>query len=303
MTWQGWDKLTPVLRIANFWDSQQHSATPGSRRTSGGFGPRYIEEFQILFVQSGHGRAWVGDASFEIEPGDLVYYGPNVRHEVRAIGTEPLKLVGMAFVFVQEDLACLPEPKGHTSERPFVFERGAPRCPLTPPPPAHVHATPASSVRRLCESLVLSHVSDRDGRHLEKRGLLLMLFEAWHEAILQRGRSESLPLPHRRAVEAAQTRIREHPEDEVDLASLAASAGLSAAYFARLFKQQTGLSVKAYAAQHRMLRARRLLAEGRLSVKEVAHELGFDDPFYFSRLFTRHFGVSPSAFRSSRQMI
>jgi AraC family transcriptional activator of pobA len=49
-----------------------------------------------------------------------------------------------------------------------------------------------------------------------------------------------------------------------------------------------------------LLEARRLLLYSQLSVAEIAYAVGFDDPAYFSRFFTRHVGQPPSAYRSAR---
>ena len=56
----------------------------------------------------------------------------------------------------------------------------------------------------------------------------------------------------------------------------------------------TGLSAMQYVRAMRLREAKRLLAEGRLNVSEVAFEVGFDDPKYFSRVFTEETGVAPS---------
>jgi AraC-like DNA-binding protein len=61
--------------------------------------------------------------------------------------------------------------------------------------------------------------------------------------------------------------------------------------------------VQNFVEQQRMLAARRMLVEARLSVKEIAHAVGFEDPFYFSRRFTRQFGVSPTGLRDAHGMI
>ncbi|HHY58568.1 MAG TPA: helix-turn-helix transcriptional regulator, partial [Chloroflexi bacterium] len=63
-------------------------------------------------------------------------------------------------------------------------------------------------------------------------------------------------------------------------------------------KQQTGHSPIAYFNQLKMQHACTLLTITGLSVKEVAHALGYADAYYFSRLFKQHIGVAPRQFRS-----
>lgn len=76
-----------------------------------------------------------------------------------------------------------------------------------------------------------------------------------------------------------------------DLASL---IGLNTSYFGTLFNKTTGLSVKEYVNRIRIDNAENLLSSGEYSVNEAAHRSGFDDAFYFSRVFKKIKGYSPS---------
>lgn len=67
----------------------------------------------------------------------------------------------------------------------------------------------------------------------------------------------------------------------------------------RLFKKATGMSPMQYLIDIRIREARNLLSYSDMSVKEIAYKIGFNDPYYFSRLFKKKVGTSPAAFRSS----
>jgi AraC family transcriptional regulator of arabinose operon len=67
--------------------------------------------------------------------------------------------------------------------------------------------------------------------------------------------------------------------------------------FSDLFKRHYGTSPMAYFSELRMQRARELLSFTKMSVKEIAAELGFDDPLYFSRAFKKVSGMSPRDYR------
>lgn len=99
-------------------------------------------------------------------------------------------------------------------------------------------------------------------------------------------------------------RVREHIDhhymEELTLELLAAVAAVSEYHLSRLFKRETGQTVVGYITERRLQTARELLSEGLLSVKEVSARSGFGDPSYFSRVFTRKEGVSPSDFRRRR---
>ena len=73
--------------------------------------------------------------------------------------------------------------------------------------------------------------------------------------------------------------------------------GLSSSYLCRIFKEETGLSMNAYITNLRMSKAGELLNDTNSYIKEVAISVGFEDQLYFSRLFKRYYGVTPSEYR------
>jgi AraC family transcriptional activator of pobA len=77
----------------------------------------------------------------------------------------------------------------------------------------------------------------------------------------------------------------------------AAALNLSLSYLNEVVKATTGQSVSSLIQHEIMLEAKRLLYYSSCSVKEIAHELGYEDHTYFSRLFKKSVGVTPGAFR------
>ncbi|MGC3957754.1 MAG: helix-turn-helix transcriptional regulator [Verrucomicrobiota bacterium] len=74
-------------------------------------------------------------------------------------------------------------------------------------------------------------------------------------------------------------------------------ANISPSHFFAVFKRQTGFAPLDFFIRLRMQRACELLGTTSLSVKEVAAELGYDDPFYFSRVFKTVSGIAPTDYR------
>lgn len=90
-------------------------------------------------------------------------------------------------------------------------------------------------------------------------------------------------------------------DDEPNSVSgMAATCGLSRSHFTRKFRRATGISPWRYILTRRITRARDLLTNTELSIKEIAIELGFEDPNYFSRLFRQETNQSPTEFRNER---
>jgi AraC-like DNA-binding protein len=77
---------------------------------------------------------------------------------------------------------------------------------------------------------------------------------------------------------------------------IASKIKLSESHLSKLFKNTTGTSPIDYFINMKMQEAVRLLLNKSMRVKEVAFALGYNDPFYFSRCFSRKMGQSPAAF-------
>ena len=104
-----------------------------------------------------------------------------------------------------------------------------------------------------------------------------------------------------RALQRIREYIDRHLEENVELETLADTAGLSKWHFARAFKQSVGMPPHFYLIQRRLERAQRLLAETDLSLAQIALKSGFSDQSHFSRRFRMFLGVTPRSFRWSQR--
>ncbi|GAO29466.1 AraC family transcriptional regulator [Geofilum rubicundum] len=84
---------------------------------------------------------------------------------------------------------------------------------------------------------------------------------------------------------------------ELSVTELAARVNCSPSHFYALFKKQMGYSPLKYFNQLRIQKSCHLLSFSDLTVKEISAQTGFDDPFYFSRLFKNVMGLSPTQYR------
>lgn len=81
---------------------------------------------------------------------------------------------------------------------------------------------------------------------------------------------------------------------------LAAHIHLSPSRLTHLFVEQVGSSLVKWREEQRMIKARHLLHTSNAPIYHIARQLGYDDQLYFSRIFKRYTGLSPSIFRDSR---
>jgi AraC-like DNA-binding protein len=94
--------------------------------------------------------------------------------------------------------------------------------------------------------------------------------------------------------------INKHLDQPLSVARLAAISGLSRAHFSRIFAASEGMPPAEFVLHCRLQRAVKLLTKGPdLSIKEISTMCGFDEQNYFSKVFRRHFGASPTEFRTT----
>jgi AraC family transcriptional regulator of arabinose operon len=98
-------------------------------------------------------------------------------------------------------------------------------------------------------------------------------------------------------IEYMHTRISE----PVRLEEFAREVGLSVSYFSELFREQLHQSPLSYFTQLKIRAACRLLDQTGKSVKVVAVETGYSDPYYFSRVFKKVMGISPDKYRAIKK--
>ena len=138
------------------------------------------------------------------------------------------------------------------------------------------------------------------GHRAASEALLVELLVAWLRAAGPRAPHQP---PGRQAALVA--RLREHIEQRFRLrepvAAHAAALGVSVSTLRAACAAVAGQSPNAMLDERALLEARRALLYSTLKVAEIAYGLGFADPAYFARFFTRHAGMPPSDYRRLRQ--
>ena len=91
---------------------------------------------------------------------------------------------------------------------------------------------------------------------------------------------------------------KNYTDEAISLNSVAQAINISANYLSALFSQKMGVSFVEYLTQKRMNRAKQLLQRTNLRSSEIAYEVGYRDPRYFSFVFRKTQGCTPRAFRA-----
>ncbi|MDQ0058535.1 response regulator [Paenibacillus harenae] len=91
--------------------------------------------------------------------------------------------------------------------------------------------------------------------------------------------------------------IYENSQHDLTLEGIAKRFGLSPFYLSKMFKEQVGVNYIDYLTECRIDKAKALLLDPELSFKEITFDIGYNDPNYFSKVFKKLCGVSPTEYR------
>lgn len=98
-------------------------------------------------------------------------------------------------------------------------------------------------------------------------------------------------------INQAKTYIHDYFNTSITLDDVAFEVDLSPNYFSHLFKQEFGMTFIDYLTHVRLEKAKGLLEENKLTLKEIGYMVGYKDPNYFSRVFKKHYDESPKHFQ------
>ena len=248
--------------------------------------PRTIGDYMLWYGQGGVAALTMAGQQYPLLPGDMIFIPPGVVHSAVHDPARPLCTITAHFTFRDATgTALCPAPE--------VLP--PPRCATREP---HVFDTYFTRL------LTLAALRMPGWQAIARALLLVVLTELWRESVqprdaLTKGRDDCPTM--------AQALLRLEAEGRyfATSRSLARACGFSPEYFSRLFRRQFGCTPQQHLVARRIERARHLLLESDLSVKQVAHSLGYRDVFFFTRQFAAHVGQPPASFRkaarSSRQ--
>lgn len=238
---------------------------------------RFLKEFQIVFIANGKGvfESKNGGA-FQAIPGTVFFLFPNEWHRYRPIidtGWEEY-WVGFNGKLAENMIAsCL-----FDVQEPIFYIKNY------------------LVIESLFEEIISFGRDEKPGYQQIISGLVLQILGQIHLSL--KGKSFT-GKPIEDKINKARLIMNENIGTSVDLKQIADKLNLSYSLFRKRFKEYTGVSPMQYYLHLKVKHAQDLLLNTTSSVKVIASETGFENLFYFSKIFKKITGYSPSNFRKS----
>lgn len=233
------------------------------------FRPKGRLDFHLLYLTSGRAEVVVGDKTLSVSAGDCVFYPPNIPQDYTYFISEDSPVNSSFYVHFCGTAAEEITEKAGFKEAVLLHRE-------------------SEEVKRLFTAMITANAS---GDRLSACGQLLRLLPLLSPAL-----SESGAVGVGRIKKAVEY-INAHFTEEIDLVLCAEKCSLSRSRFSHLFTETMGMSPHKYQQKLRLDMAKELLVNSTLSVGEISAGVGFADPLYFSRTFSRQNGISPSDYR------
>lgn len=244
--------------------------------------PHRHEFHEILWTQTGEARHVVDGSVLTVGPGSVVVIARRQVHQY----LYQRNVCGAAIRFGDELAA------GHEGASLVLSRAGG------------VYRVPPEDVKALDALIVLmdeeaqnTHNRWRQAMDRHLLSALLALLAGWEEGIGRLDGHGGMSPADRRVYERFVGLLEDSYARERGARFYAEAVGVSQATLGRIVNEACGRTVKAVILQRALTEADRLLTYTGLTVGEVAARVGFDDAFYFSRLYKRYRDVSPIAFR------
>ncbi len=246
--------------------------------------------FEFVFVSRGSGTHYIEEQVYPMLQGDFYMMNPKDRHSYRSEGHFTI-----VNILMDKSIVTDPSMTGVVHlpgiEECFFGERSGSEH--------KIHLAPRHErlVNTLCQRMFQEQEAKEMGWELAlyngMRELLLCVSRAWTMYGANDALEHLAPGPVAKSIAI----IYKEFTNDLRVSDIAERVHLSSNYFGELFRQTTGLSVQNYINKHRIDRARVLLEDSNDGITEIAMQVGYEDPNYFSRMFKKLCGMTPREYR------
>ena len=240
--------------------------------------PKGRLDFQILYIASGKAHFYFEDKGIDtvVPAGHMVVYRPKEPQKYEYFGDEQTEVYWVHFT--GKDVKHILRSSG-ISDDMRVINTGT-----------------SLEYTRLFKQMILE-LQRRQPDYQEMLALLLrQLLITIHRQLASDRRSRNVYLDTE--MEAAIQYFNDNYNTEINIEAYAASRGMSVSWFIRSFRQYANTTPMQYIVSIRIANAQILLETTNYNVTEIGRIVGYDNPLYFSRIFKKQRGASPSEYRT-----
>ena len=239
---------------------------------------RVLDEYQINYITKGSGIYENETGKYQVKPGSLLVTQPGVWHRYR-----PNKGTGWLENYVGFDGSI---PRQIFSQYDVYAQK----------PILHIGNREEfiDTYHKIFESVQ----EEKPGFQQIASGMIMKLMGYMVSLEKQRNFSGKRI---ERIIQNACFEIRENMGNDISFTQYAEDNHIGYSYFRKMFKIYTGIAPAQYQLDLKIRRAREMLLISDKSIKEIAYELGFNSIHYFSRIFKKKTGVSPSYIRNTTE--
>lgn len=241
--------------------------------------PRGRLDFQLIYIASGKGHFYFGNTKKEtiVHSGNMVLYRPKEPQKYKYYSEDQTEVYWVHFT--GSNVNNILRSYGLTEDKKVFFCGSAPDY--------------QNLFRAMINELQMCGEYYPEMLEMYLRQMLIKL---------QRYFKNYIKVDNSRTTETIDTAISyfsEHYSESINIEDYAKKIHVSTSWFIRNFKLCTGSTPMQYILQKRICNAEALLLNTQYNINEIAQIVGYDNPLYFSRVFKRMKGLSPSEYRKN----
>ena len=237
--------------------------------------PRGRIDYQLLYVASGKTVFYFNGEPKEVAAGHMVLFQPKQEQHYEYFAVDRPEVYWVHFT--GSDVRNILKHYDIPLDRHVIYSGSS--------------ATYAYLFKEMIHELQTCRTGFEELLEMYLRQIFLLVQRSWEE------RKPTVSSYLQEEIDYARKYFNEHYNEDISIEEYAQSRGMSVSWFLRNFKQMTMKSPMQYILTIRINNAVSLLETTDYNVTEISTIIGYDNPLYFSRIFKKQKGVSPSDYR------
>ena len=260
-------------------------------KAAGHLSPPHRHDFYtILLVKKACGSHFIDYEEFKMEPQTIFFVSPGQVHQVVVTNHEPS---GDIIMFSEEFLS-----RNFISEE-FITNLGMFSC-GTSTPPIHLSEASCRKICQLSNEIGMAFKAESPFKFdIISSHLKLMLIECNYYAVPSQDVNPQSIQSGKPLIKTFRELLNKHVSDWHKVSEYAEAMNISPDYLNNVIKSNIGKTAKEMIADRIILEAKRLGLHTQLSTKEIAYQLGYEDPSHFSKFFKKETGQLFTDFRAN----